>query len=84
MVDDVANYCRLQDSFGYWQHIYIWFPSTLLYCWLPMPCAENCVAVKGLSISSVTFLHYVHRMNRPCDPVIVLMVITCVLNYVIT
>ena len=50
VVNDVANCGRQRDSLGHGQHIYIWFPSTLLHCWfvkLPMPCSKNSVAVKG-------------------------------------
>ena len=32
MVNDVANCGRLRDSLGHGEHIYIWFPSILLYC----------------------------------------------------
>ena len=32
MVNVAANCCRLQESLGHWEHIHIWFPSTLLYC----------------------------------------------------
>ena len=33
VVNDVANCGRLGDSLGHREHIYIWFPRTILHCW---------------------------------------------------
>ena len=34
VVNDVANCGRLRDSLGHREYNNVWFPSTLLYCWL--------------------------------------------------
>ena len=54
VVNVAANCCRLQESLGHWEHIHIWFPSTLLYCIADKKTEfpilwKNSVAVKGLT-----------------------------------